>query len=261
MSNQNEKLNANFFVKSFAKGLVLIKCFGGQDQNMTLTQAAKKVGITRAAARRYLLTLEYLGYAKQENKHFSLTSKILELGGDFVRNVNIWDVSKNHLQILATSIDEACSAAILDGYEIEYVARIGTPHRIMSVTPSVGSRFPAHITSTGRAILAYSADSVVKNYLQYANFQKYTEFTIENKQQLVPILREISEMGYVILNQELEIGLRSIAIPLFDQKNHILGALTVGTHISRVSEHKLIEIILPKLQKCGQDITAKLNSK
>lgn len=259
MSIQNEKLDSNFFVKSFAKGLVVINCFEGQDQNMTLTQVAKKVGITRAAARRFLLTLEYLGYAKQENKRFSLTPKVLELSGGFVRNTNIWDIAKKYLQILAKNIDESCSAAILDGYEIEYVVRIGTPQRIMSVTPNIGSRFPAHITSTGRAILAHSTDAVIENYLQYAGFQKYTEFTIESKQQLKRTLQGIKDLGYVILNQELEIGLRSIAIPLFDQKKNILGALTVGTHISRVSEHSLIEKILPELQKCGQNITAELS--
>lgn len=259
MSIQNEKLENNFFVKSFAKGLMVINCFEGQDQNMTLTQVAKKVGITRAAARRFLLTLEQLGYAKHENKRFSLTSKVLELAGNSVRNVNIWDVAKNHLQILAKNIDEACSAAILDGYEIEYVVRIGTPHRIMSVTPIIGSRFPAHITSTGRVILAHSTDLVIEDYLKHADFQKHTEFTIESKQQLKQTLHEVKTVGHVILNQELEIGLRSIAIPLFDQNNHVLGALTVGTHISRVAEHSLIEKILPELQKCGQNITAELN--
>lgn len=258
MSIQNEKLDNNFFVKSFAKGLVVIKCFEGKDQNMTLTQVAKKVGITRAAARRFLLTLEHLGYAKQENKRFSLTAKVLELGGSFVRSINIWDNAKKHLQILAKNIDESCSAAILDGYDIEYVVRIGTPHRIMSVNLNIGSRFPAHITSTGRAILAHSTDAVVENYMQHADFPKYTEFTVESKQQLKQILREIKEVGYVILNQELEIGLRSIAVPLFDKKNTILGALTVGTHISRVSEHNLIEKILPELRKCGQNITTEL---
>ncbi|MBL1421702.1 MAG: helix-turn-helix domain-containing protein [Alphaproteobacteria bacterium] len=259
MSIQNEKLGSNFFVKSFAKGLVVINCFEGQDQKMTLTQVAKKVDITRAAARRFLLTLEQLGYAKQDNKHFSLTPKVLELSGGFVRNINIWDIAKTHLQILVKNIDESCSAAILDGYEIEYVVRIGTPHRIMSVTPNVGSRFPAHITSTGRAILAHSTDGVIENYLQYADFRKYTEFTVQSKHQLRRALREIKYLGYVILNQELEIGLRSIAIPLFDQENNIMGALTVGTLISRVSEHSLIEEILPELQKCGRNITSELS--
>lgn len=259
MSIQNEKLDSNFFVKSFAKGLVVINCFEGQDQKMTLTQVAKKVDITRAAARRFLLTLEHLGYAKQENKHFSLTSKVLELSGGFVRNVNIWDIARAYLRILAKNIDESCSAAILDGYEIEYVVRIGTPHRIMSVTPNVGSRFPAHITSTGRAILAHSTDAVIENYMQNADFQKYTEFTVQSKNQLKRALREIKDLGYVILNQELEIGLRSIAIPLFDRDNNIMGALTVGTHISRVPEHSLIEKILPELQKCGRNITSELS--
>ena len=203
--------------------------------------------------------MEYLGYAKQENKRFSLTPKVLELGGDCVRNTNIWDITKKHLQNLVKNIDEACSAAKLDGFEIEYVVRIGTPPRIMSVTPHIGSRFPAHITSTGRAILAHSTDEVIENYLSEAVFKKHTEFTIGSKDQLKQALRKTKDLGYVILNQELEIGLRSVAIPLFDKTNNILGALTVGTHISRVSEHSLIENILPKLQQCGKIITAELS--
>ncbi|NRA86588.1 MAG: helix-turn-helix domain-containing protein [Rhizobiales bacterium] len=260
MSNQKPLEDKNYFVKSFAKGLAIFECFDKKDDKMSLTEVAKKVGITRAAARRFLLTLEDLGYAEQQDKKFSLTAKVLNISKGVRVKVDVWAIAKKHMQTLVLKVDEAASAAILDGYEIEYVARIGTPHRIMSVTPGVGSRYPAHITSTGRAILAFSGEAIIEDYLKNASFKKYTEFSINDCKKLKSTLTESRHNSYVVLNQELEIGLRSIAVPLFDNQNRVIGALTIGTHISRVSEHKLISVILPALRACVSSINYDLEN-
>lgn len=260
MSNQFPQEDNNYFVKSFAKGLSIFECFDAGQDAMTLTDVAKKVGITRAAARRFLLTMEALGYAEQKNKKFSLTPKVLNLSKGFKAGVDVWAVANKHMQILVDKVDEACSAAALDGHEIEYVARIGTPHRIMSVTPNVGNRFPAHMTSTGRAILAFSDNDIVQDYLNHAQFTQYTEFSIKDPTQLKMELNETKQTGFVVLNQELEIGLRSIAVPLFGKQNQLLGALTIGTHITRVSEHQLVADILPELKQCVNNIQGELSN-
>ncbi len=260
MSIQNPQENKNYFVKSFAKGLAVFECFDKKDSKMSLTEVAKKVGITRAAARRFLLTLEDLGYAEQVNKKFSLTAKVLDFTKGFNKAVDIWAIANKHMQLMVNKIDEAASAAILDGHEIEYVARIGTPHRIMSVTPQVGSRYPAHITSTGRIILAFSSKKVTDDYLKTADFKKYTEFSVDESQKLRQILETAFNNNYIVLNQELEMGLRSIAIPLFDDQEQLIGALTVGTHISRVSEFNLVSEILPELNSCATAIKNELRS-
>lgn len=255
-----KQLDNSHFVKSFAKGIAILETFEGDNSSMTLTEVAKKVGITRAAARRFLLTLESLGYAMQKNKKFSLTSKVLNISKGFTpANVDIWELSKKHMQYLVDTIDEGCSAAILDGNEIEYVARIGTPHRIISVLANLGTRFPAHLASTGRSILAFSAPHIIEEYIEQADFKIYTEFSTRSAENFREILKQVKIDGYSIINQELEIGLRSLGIPLINSAGEILGGLTVVTHISRVSEIKLIEEIFPALKACAAAINHELD--
>ncbi len=260
MSIIQKPSDGGYFVKSLAKGIAIIESFDNKNSKMTLTEVAKKVGITRAAARRFLLTLEELGYAEQVNRRFALTAKILNVCKGFSNPTSVWEIAQKHMQLLVDQVDEACSGAILEGYEIKYVVRIGTPHRIMSVVPYVGTRFPAHLTSTGRAILAFSKADIVQDYLANADYKKYTEFSIDNPNMLKISLDRIKTEGYVILNQELEMGLRSIAIPLFDANKQLIGALTVGTHISRVTENRLIQDILPSLKTCAHNIKQELQT-
>lgn len=250
----------NYFVKSLAKALMIFECFDDQNTHMTLTEVSKKTNVTRAAARRFLLTLVDMGYATHWNRKFSLTSKVLSLSQGFQPHANIWDIAEKHMKELVDNVDEACSAVVLNGTDIEYLVRIGTPNRIMSVTPQVGSRSPAHLNSTGRAILAHCEPQILENYIRRAEFKKLTEFSIDTPNQLRSAIDKTKADGYAILNQELEIGLRSIAIPLFDHNAKILGALTVGTHISRVTENNLIETILPALHTCSQAIAQELST-
>lgn len=245
-------------VQALARGLSVIRAFGPEHQFMTLTEVAGRTGMTRAAARRFLLTLKNLGYVKNDDgKHFSLEPQVLNLGYAYLSSIPWWEAAQRYMEEVTAAVDESCSAAVLDGTDIVYVARVST-RRIMTVALGIGTRLPAHATSMGRVLLAYQDPAQQDAYLKTAKLEKITEQTTVQASALKKILAEVKQQGYCIVDQELERGVRSIAVPVFDRAGKCLAAINVGTHVTRVTKAKLLNKVLPALIEASSKITRTL---
>ena len=214
-------------------------------------------GLTRAAARRFLLTLVREGYAETDGKLFDLTPQVLELGFSVISSVGIWDVAAPFIERLSEEIEESVSAAVLDGPEVVYVAGKQF-HRVISVGVTVGSRLPAHCTATGRVLLAMRPQAEWDGMLKALDFSKGTSRTVTNRTALRKVLTEVRAKGWSMVDQELEIGLLSIAVPLLRRSGEVAGAINVGVPSLRATPEDLIEKYLPPLQETAAKITASL---
>jgi IclR family pca regulon transcriptional regulator len=234
------------FVRSLARGLDVIKAFGTERPRMTLSEAARATGLTRAAARRFLLTLSELGYVRSDGREFSLRPKVLELGYAYLAGFSLNEVAEPHLEDLVAITHESSSVAVLDGHEIVYVVRVPTK-RIMTATISVGTRFPAYATSMGRVLLAHLPDDQLEAYLRTARLEPITSRTVTDPARLREIVQAARAEGFATTDQELEDGLRSAAVPVRDASGTVIAALNVSAHASRVSMEQLRHDLVPHL--------------
>jgi IclR family pca regulon transcriptional regulator len=226
---------------------------------MTLSEVAQVTGLTRAAARRFLLTLVDLHYASTDGRSFSLTPRVLELGYHYLSGLGLPEVAAPHLERLVAEVRESASVCVLDGHEIVYVARVPTA-RIMAVSISVGTRFPAHATSMGRVLLAGLDDAALDTYLQEATLHRLTARTITSSAQLRTEILQVRAQGWAVVNQELEEGLRSVAVPIRDASGHVVGAANVSTHASRTTPAEIRRRLLPPLKEAAERINADLKA-
>lgn len=245
------------FVRSLARGLDVIKAFGPENPEMTLSDVARATGLTRAAARRFLLTLADLGYVRSDGRDFSLRPKVLELGYAYLAGLSLNDVAAPHVEDLVAQTRESSSVAVLDGDEIVYVVRVPTK-RIMTASISVGTRFPAYATSMGRVLLAHLADDQLEDYLKNVCLSPITKRTVTDSDRLSDLLRTVRVQGYAMTDQELEEGLRSAAVPLRDAKGYVVAALNISTHASRVNMEELRRNLLPQLMATARLIETDL---
>jgi IclR family pca regulon transcriptional regulator len=248
---------ASHHVQSLARGLSVIRAFGHDRPEQTLSEVAREVGLSRSAARRFLLTLVDLGYVKTNGKTFSLTPRVLDLGYSYLSSLTLPTLAQPHLEELVASTRESSSLAVLDGTDVVYVARVQAS-RIMSVDITVGTRFPAYVTSMGRAILAFLDEEALERHLAHITFASYTENTVGDVGQLRERLTEVRERGFAVVNQELEQGLRSVAAPVRDPDGQVVAALNVSSLVSRRTEQELESEFVPALMKCVADIESDL---
>ncbi|MDA8283286.1 MAG: helix-turn-helix domain-containing protein, partial [Actinomycetota bacterium] len=211
-------------VQSFARGLAVIRAFGGHQSELTLSDVARSAGLTRAAARRFLHTLVDLNYVRTDGRLFSLRPRVLELGYAYLSTLGLDDVAAPHMEQLVGTIRESSSITVLDGDEIVYVVRVPTS-RIMAVTIAVGTRFPAYPTSMGRVLLAALGPEELESYLQRVELTALTRRTVTDKTALRQIIAKAASRGYAIVDQELEDGLRSVAVPIVDRSGTVIAAL------------------------------------
>lgn len=221
---------------------------------MTLSAVAEKTGLTRAGARRFLHTLVELGYARQEGKQFSLTPRVLELGFAYLSSLGLSEVLSSALKQVSSELDESCSACVLDGIDIVYIARIFT-RRIMSVNLGIGARLPAALTSMGRVLLAHSPPEAVERCLASFEPAALTPQTITTKPALRKLLEKVKAEGYCIVDGELESGLRSIAVPVFDREGEVVAAMNVSAHAVRVDVETMRNGYLPVLRRAARAIS------
>jgi len=245
------------FVLSLERGLTVIKAFDREHPRLTLAEVARATGMTRAAARRFLLTLVELGYMHVEGRVFSLRPRILELGHAYLSSLSLNDVAAVHIERLVAQVHESSSVAVLDGDDIVYVVRVPMA-RIMTVSIAVGTRFPAHATSMGRVLLAALPPADLGRYLDRARLTPLTEQTVTDPDGLRDILATVAAQGYALVDQELEDGLRSIAVPVFGWANRVVAALNVSTHASRSTLEGLRREVLPPLRAAATAISADL---
>ena len=245
------------FVQSLARGLAVIRAFDAQHPELTLSEVARRTDLTRAAARRFLLTLETLGYVKFDGKIFALTPRVLELGFAYLSALSLPEIAQPHLERLSRRVDESVSAAVLDGADIVYVARVPT-RRIMSVRITIGTRFPAFATSMGRVLLAAMTDDEADAVVAASDLASFTERTITDAAELRAELARVREQGWSLVDGELEQGLRSIAVPLHGRDGAVVAAVNVSTSASRDTVEHVREAHLPPLLETAAAIEAEV---
>lgn len=241
------------FVQSLERGLAVIRAFDAEHPQLTLSEVARTTGLTRAAARRFLLTLVELGYMRTDGRLFSLRPRILELGYAYLSSLSLPEVAMPHMEALVAQVHESCSMSVLDGDEVVYVARVPTK-RIMTVGISVGTRFPAYATSMGRVLLAGQPAQWLDDYLAKADLKPLTRRTITDPAKLRGVLAKIATQGYAIVDQELEEGLRSLAAPIHGENGQVIAAVNVSAHASRGSSEVIRRELLPPLLETAKRI-------
>jgi IclR family pca regulon transcriptional regulator len=245
------------FVQSLERGLAVIRAFDAGHPELTLSEVARICDLTRAAARRFLLTLADLGYVRTDGRMFSLTPRVLELGYAFLSSLSLPEVAEPHLERLVAQVHESSSVCVLDGDDVVYVARVPTS-RIMTVAINVGTRFPAYATSMGRVLLAGLPDDELEAYLDRVKLAHLTARTVGTPAALRTELRKVRAQGYAIVDQELEEGLRSVAAPIRDRVGAVIGAANVSVHASRNSVESIRHDLLPHLLATVAKIDADL---
>src|SRR6516162_778009 len=245
------------FMATLAKGLALLGSFDKHRPAMTLSEAAKATGFSRATARRILRTLAELGYVVQNGRAFSLSSGILRLGFAYLATQNWIEQASPLMRQLGEELHESCSAAILEGTEIVYVARFPA-RRIMSVTLAVGTRLPAFHTSLGRVQLGFLDDAELGCRLRSSRLDGYTPSTITDVQALYERVREDRAHGFSIVDEELERGLRAIAVPIVDRGGEAIAGLNISTHSTRTTRNEMRDRFLPRLRAVAEQVSASL---
>lgn len=245
------------FVTALARGLMVIEAFTNQGRYLTISQISYRTGITRAAVRRYLHTLTELGYVRcQDGTRFSLAPRAVSLGNAYLSGSPLGANAQSILDELSEAVGEACSMAVLDGNEIVYLAR-ATSSRIMSPSLNVGSRLPAYATSIGQVLLAYLPEPELEAYLAQANFLPFTANTIVTVSGLRTVLEGIRNDGYAIANQQIEVGLSSIAVPVRDQSGTVVSGVNVLANSLRTSPAQMRSRFLEPLRAVAKKLGEK----
>ena len=245
------------FVQSLERGLLVIRAFDAEHRQLGLSEVARISGLTRAAARRFLLTLETLGYVTFSEGRFSLTPRVLELGYAYLSSLTLPEVAQPHMEALVAQVNESSSISVLDDTDVVYVARVPT-RRIMSITLSVGTRLPAYATSMGRVLLAALPDAELTELLERTELRPLSSHTITDVVSLRAALDRVRRQGWAAVDQELEEGLRSLAVPIHDASGVVIAALNVSVHASRGSMTSLRREVLPLARVAARAIEADL---
>ncbi len=242
------------FVQSLERGLAVIQAFSATSPRLTLSDVARATGLTRAASRRFLLTLQHLGFVDSDEREFFLTPRILRLGYTYLSSTPFWSLAQTHIEELVDRVHESSSISVRDRDEIVYVARVPTK-RIMTISLAVGTRLPMYPTSMGRVLLAGQSDDEIDAYLARAELRPLTGRTVTDPAALRAMVMDVREQGWALVDQELEDGVRSVAAPLCDASGHVLGAVNVSAHATRTNLDVLRKQFLPALL----DTTARIN--
>lgn len=235
----------------------MIKTFSQDAPSLTLSEIAEGTGLTRAAARRFLITLRDLGYVESDGRLFSLRPRVLELGYSYLSSLPVWEVARPYLEELSGKVQETTSASVLDGADIVFVARVETK-RIMSMTLGVGSRLPAWATAMGRVLLADLPPDRLDDYFGNVTLAPLNERTITDEKKLRRIIGDAGSNGWTLVDQEVEEGVRSLAVPLRSPEGRAEAAVTVCSHAFRVSIDRVMDEFLPLVLDTAQRVTADL---
>jgi IclR family transcriptional regulator, pca regulon regulatory protein len=247
------------FVQGFERGAAIIKAFGTRSRSLTVTQVAGHTGLTRAVARRYLLTLETLGYVTRDEVGFALTPRVLELGFAYLSTLTVADVARPYMLRVVETLQESCSLGVLDGPDVVYVGRVQA-QRLMTTSIVVGSRLPAHATSLGKVLLAYLPTPRLEAYFATTSLQPLTERTIGDEATLRRLLQIIRRQGWSENDEESEKGIRTIAVPIFDRRGDAVAAINLSGHASRVTMRSLRRDHLPVLLDAAAEISRALGA-
>ncbi len=245
------------YVQSFARGLAVIRSFSAEAPSQTMTEVAQRTGLTRAGARRILHTLHALGYVEIDGRQFRLTAKVLDLGFAYLSSLPLWSLAEPYMESLVRDVRESSSIAVLDDREIVYVLRVPT-ERIMSINLGLGSRLPAYCSSMGRVLLADLTDQELEGVLADTELVARTSHTITDPARLRSEILRVREQGWALVDQELELGLVSLAAPIRGRNGKAMAAINIGMHTSRMSASDIQQEILPKLLATARQISERV---
>jgi IclR family pca regulon transcriptional regulator len=247
------------FMTSLARGLIVIQAFTQQSPQMTISQLSIKTGLSRAAVRRCLYTLTKLGFAGAEDgSRYSLRPRMLTLSHTYTTSNTLAAAAQPILERMSAALQESFSVATLDGEDIVYIARTQV-NRVMAVDLHIGSRLPAYCTSMGRILLAYLPAEQLEQYFAKVNLIPHTTRTITSVEKLRLILRNIRRNGYAICDQEYEVGLRSIAVPVYSSSGRVVATLNLSGNAPRISVLEMQSRFLAPLRNAASELSAFLN--
>lgn len=245
------------YVQSFARGLAVIRSFSADSPSQTMTEVAQRTGLTRAGARRILHTLHALGYVEIDGRQFRLTAKVLDLGFAYLSSLPLWSLAEPFIESLVRDVQESSSVAVLNDKEIVYVLRVPT-EKIMSINLSVGSRLPAYCSSMGRVLLAGLDDDRLDQQLAATELVARTSRTITDAAVLREEILRVRRQGWALIDEELEIGLISVAVPITARKGKVMAAINVGMHRTRMTPADAERDVLPKLLSTARQISERI---
>lgn len=243
------------FIEALARGLEVIAAFGPDRPSMSLAEVAAATGLARPTARRILITLDEIGYVRTEGRGYALTPRVLELGVAYVRSQGLWDVARPHMQKLGERTNESVSIAQLDGSDIVYVARVSVP-KIVSLAVQIGTRFPALSTSLGKVQLAALPVDELEAVLAQPTRSGLTARWQPDRAERDAALREVRARGWALTDEQLTLGIRSVAAPLRDGSGRVIAGLNVNCHAAETTVDRLLEHHLPLLLQAAGEISA-----
>jgi IclR family pca regulon transcriptional regulator len=247
------------FVQSLERGLSVVRAFSADAPELTLSDVARRTGLTRAAARRFLLTLVDLHYVRTDGRVFWLSPRILELGYAYLSSMSLTEVAEPHLERLVADVRESSSVSVLEGEDVIYVARVPVS-RIMTVSINVGTRFAAYATSMGRVMLAGLEPAALDDYLAGVEIAPRSPRAIDSPRRLRAELDRVRAQGYALVDGELDEGLRSVAVPIHDRDGAVAAAVNLSTHASRRTIDAMRKELLPPLRETAARIEADLQA-
>lgn len=250
-----KKQNEPDFVEAFARGLQVINAFSLSHLTMTVSEVAAATKLARPTTRRLLITLETLGYVRSANGAYSLTPKVLELGTAYIAAQGLWDIARPHLESLVAVTHESSSMSQLDGSDIVYTARVAVP-KIIGMSVQIGTRFPAYATSMGRVLLADLSNSEVDRLLETPSRSGIVPRVKPSKRELHASLAEIRKRGWAISDEQLSLGIRSVAAPVINAEGRAIAAVNVTTNAAETSLAELKRLHLPRLLNVAEAISA-----
>lgn len=244
---------SDLFVEAFARGIAVIRAFGPGHRALTLTEVAERSGVTPAGARRLLHTLVTLGYARVEGRTFSLTPAVLDVGYSYLSSLSMREVAMPFLDAFARDTGEICTVSVLDRTDVVYVARAEMRSPI-SRRLAAGERLPAHATSSGHVLLGFLCAAELEAYLKLAPFERLTQWTLTNADQLVQAIDQAGIRGYALASEQLELGVCGLAVPVKDRSGKTVAALTTSLSLAKHQADAIVPAFLPSLQELAQQI-------
>jgi IclR family pca regulon transcriptional regulator len=244
---------ARDYVTALARGLSVMKAFSDQTERLTLSDVARIVNLPRASVRRALFTLEALGYVESAGRYFNLTPKVLTLAQAYLSSSPVPRVAQSFLEKVSEALGESCSLSILHNDEVIYIAR-SARKRLGSLHRDVGTHLPAHCTSMGRVLLAALPDAELEHFLAGATLTPFTRFTITGKNALREALEKTRRNGYSLVDQELEMDLRSLAIPICNAAGRTIAAMNVSARASQKSKKQMLDQFLPVMREAANNL-------
>ena len=245
------------FLSTLARGLSVLRAFTKERPEMTLSEVATATELSPAVARRCLNTLVHLGYVGKEGKLFLLTPEVMGFASAFLESMNLEEVVRPYLQQVRDKTGDSTSLAILSNFDILYLVHVST-NRMIRLVAGFGTRFPVYPTSLGRVLLAHQSKARIDDYFRHVELQKLTNKTVTSKAKLRTILREARKNAFASIQDELDYGIVSVAVPIFDSDGEILAAINCSTATTRVNREEMVETRLPELRKAARKIESEL---